>query len=454
MYLRDYMFKRGILIPSVRVTDGGQLPRLAKYFSEVELNLGRVRQPMDRDQNALLTTFGTRLKEVGMSVYSVHLPQFDLSGDNVATVESAVNFCNIIHTLFSPKLAVIHPGKGQLSSLVSNLALLFERIPPELAIVVENMTSGKAVLCSPITIKNFIQKTEQLPPNLGICIDTTHPAFTSAKTDSDSYTSLVLAYMDASLPKLKHLHFSDRSRGNGPGKHLPLGQGFVNWQKIDEFLGKVNYGGKATLEIGLSDRDAEKTIASANHYGRLQSDLKTREEGNPMPKPVEITSEEMLAKISKLPSMSPLPPSLLALLNLRKSGICEESEDFIYLVVPSDAYKARHADPYDLVIGEVDDAVAWADYVFGVRYHGLYLSAVLIDKVRKIAVEDVILGAYGDYQGKNWVAFEKAVKEALQSADNLAANKPLASSIQFDHINLSSIANIEYISSRTKRAWK
>ncbi|MCP4647372.1 MAG: TIM barrel protein [bacterium] len=388
----------------------------------------------------------------GIRPYSVHLRHFDLSVNDSETVNRCVALCNNIHSIFKPKIAIIHPGKGEVETLVSNLHFILQKLPRDMTIALENMTSPDAPINSPETLRRFIEIYGDLPSNLGICIDTSHYPFGIwSQIDPDSYTSFLLDYMEAAAPRLSHLHFSDVAfeNGNYP-KHLPIGEGIIDWQRIDGHLLKSRYGGKATIEIRFTDNLVKKTIASASRYYGLEETLLRVEGGSDiMPKLDKIERNEFLAKLAELPSLSPMPSPLSSIIALPNEGLLEKTEDSIYFVVPSPDYEAGHADPYDAITGDADDNLKWADYLFGVRYHGTYLSAVLIDKERKISVAETILGAHS-IREVNWGKFEEAVKTALK----YAKGKNLPPSLKLDHINFTSVGDLEFIESVDPRAWR
>jgi len=464
----------GLLIPSVEYAKIAGVRRLSKYFKELELDLYGIKhsisrnerpnisvpsalRDIERDQRTIFAVARALIEDSGMEIYSVHLRGFDLSKATPERRDQFISLCDRVHSAFNPKMAVLHPGYGDFSIFISNLSFVLEKIPESMTLVVENMTKEKAPLHSPETIRKFIELTRDFPSNLGLVIDTTHPGLPPGPVDPQSYTDLVLSYLEAALPRLRHLHLSDRGekRKKKPTKHLPIGEGMIDWERIGNFLAANDYQGKAVIEIRFSDGDeVEKIVGSAScFYGCDRRDLKLEDKDESMPEMKKVSREELLEKVAALPALDEIQPSLLDLLDMPREGILEQSEDFIYFVVPSASYKKTHTDPYDVLTGEVDDDLNWTDYLFGVRYKGKYLSAVIIDKERRISVEETILNAYGDYK-ENWPRFENAVKEALEQARRAKEGRRFAKGLEFDHVNLSSITNIEIIMVGEPRAWR
>jgi sugar phosphate isomerase/epimerase len=394
---------RGMLIASISPKQIGQAREFARYFEAVELDLKGVKQVIDASEKTRLCIAALRLREAGLKVHSIHLRGFDLSERTRKVVKRAVRFCNGLYPILKPEVAVIHPGRGDRETLYANLAHLAGSIPPELTIAVENMTSPKSLLSSIDDLRILLDKMAAIP-NAGICIDSSHPGV-AAQITPDGYTELVLAYMKEAGERLCHVHLSDRRKeSDGTTKHLPIGTGMVNWGAVRGFL-ESGYGGKAAIEIRTDDR-LEDTISSAcRFYSCERRDLKREAERKSMPDAVRIDKEAFLEKIN-------MPPSLVSRLSLPPEGILEEGEGFTYFVAPSESYTNAHADPYDLITG-VEDKVEWADYVFGIVLEGKRTHAVLIDKKRKIAVEEAIADPH-EKAGTDWSRFEEAIINALR----------------------------------------
>jgi sugar phosphate isomerase/epimerase len=435
------MQNRKILIPSLSVKNADSLRDFAKYFKETEIDLIGIKQSIDRDQGALLAAFNMRLMAAGMKVYSVHLRNFDISTEDSGVRAKALSFCNGIYSAFQPNLAVIHPGGGSLEALVANLAFMLERTPSGLSIAIENISSHKSILHSPETICKFIDMTKNLPSRLGVCIDTAHPKFPSPDIDATSYTSLVLEHIQAAWPRLLHLHFSDRDRREGTSiKHMPIGEGMIEWNRISEFLANGNYRGKAVIELREQNGLIEKTVSSAKHYYSLseekESDLNLSEQTDDMGKAENIAAKEVMLEKAKVPE------NVARLIDMPKQGVIEEGDNVAYFIVPTASYGKNHADPYNIVSGS-EDKVKWASYVFGTRQHGHHISAVLIDKERRIGVEEPIAN-FLDAATANWAGFIAGVKSALKAASqNRDAN----------HI-IHSMGQTKTIPNDDERAWE
>gem|GEM_PF-3141685 len=445
--------QRKFLVPSIPFGDVPRVKKFAKYFGKAEVDLIGIKQRVNPYQNSRIMSFRAVMDSARMKAHAMHLRFFDLSFEDPKVRDRCLANCNNAYDIFRPKIAVIHPGKGDVSALVSNIAFLAERIPPGLTLVLENMTSPDAPINSPETVRRFVELIKDLPPNVGICIDASHcPYWINSTITGHEYTSLVLEYMEAASPRLKHLHFSDLGfEGDMPLKHLPFGKGIIDWERLSSHLQKTGYEGKATIEIRFTEDVISDIIASARYYYGTEPEERFLSLGTgnkTMPELDMIKKEEMLERVAKLPSIGPVPETLSRLLNMPKEGLLEQTEDFLYLVSPSEDYKEGHADPYDVITEESRDRMDWGRYVFGIRYHGTKVSAVLVDKERKISVEEIILRAQGDAE-VHWEDFEKAIKEAISYAKDETINERIA----VDHINLNSFGDPTIIDKLDSRSW-
>jgi hypothetical protein len=172
-------------------------------------------------------------------------------------------------------------------------------------------------------------------------------------------------------------------------------------------------------------------------------------DGSPCMKgPVKIGKSEFLETLAGLPSLGSMPHKLSGMLNVPEEGIMERSEDSIYFIVPTDNYSEKHADPFDVLTGEDSGKLDWAGYIFGIRYHGTYASVVLVDKARRFSMAVSVLGAHGEKE-PNWEKAEESLNEAL----SYASNDEISARIRLDHVNLTSMAGVEFIESHDPRAW-
>ena len=67
------------------------------------------------------------------------------------------------------------------------------------------------------------------------------------------------------IPQINHLHVSDFSDN---GKHLPLGHGIVNWEKIASLMKSKNYQGKWVIELSYRHliKNAQETLNESVNF--------------------------------------------------------------------------------------------------------------------------------------------------------------------------------------------
>jgi hypothetical protein len=158
---------------------------------------------------------------------------------------------------------------------------------------------------------------------------------------------------------------------------------------------------------------------------------------------------DFLERLRALPCFTPIQDAVLLLLRLPESAVLEESDDHVYFVVPSDSYKKDHADPFDVLYGEALDRFDWTEYVFGVRYHSSHLSAVLIDRKRRIAVCDTLLSWSTRDARMAWAGFEKSLGTALEYTKTESPNPRMKT----DHVMVTPYGGVQFIYVMEELAW-
>jgi hypothetical protein len=141
---------------------------------------------------------------------------------------------------------------------------------------------------------------------------------------------------------------------------------------------------------------------------------------------LEITQEEFINLFD-----NPPPEWIVELIEMPESGILERrGDDYIYFIVPGPKYfDMEHIDPV-LAVGGSGDPIEWAEYVFGYSIHQNRKRAALIDKRRRIAVEQHIglpyeVSFWGD-QGP-WGDFGEALKDTISDLQECGND------VDFDH---------------------
>ena len=112
----------------------------------------------------------------------------------------------------------------------------------------------------PADLMAFIEELDR--DNLNIVIDTTESL--EAGVNPEEFLR--------KIPRVDHLHVSDFSDN---GKHLPLGHGIIDWEKIVHLMKRKNYQGKWVIELSFRHllKDAEATLKESMNL--LQKMLNT-----------------------------------------------------------------------------------------------------------------------------------------------------------------------------------
>lgn len=429
------------LIPGVRVSELSRLRIFSSYFKEMELDVFGTRKN-DMGQLGMIKAL---VSEGGVGVYSIHLRGFNISGKDNDVAKRVVDFVSKLRSIFQPKVLVIHPGRGDMDSLLHNVENILSTIPKEVIFTVENMTDEQSIIYSPEMVRRLVARSDGLPENFGVCIDTTHPGF-SEFHNSELYTPLLIDYLEAAHRRLKHLHFSDRREPSvdHPGKHIPIGSGIIEWGKVRDYLATKDYDGRAVIEVRGSEQDIIDSVCYYN--GVTQKDLKIN--GNVLRMPTglankKVTREEILAIIEKRWGIPPKP--LLKLLNLPEEAFIEHTENYIYFFVPSVVYGKDHIDPYYSLTGG-EESVGWAHYLFGIRMEsGAKLYALLIDRDRRIATVERIFSLYDKELKTDWAGFHDNIKKGLEAAKKYP---------KVNHIEVSIGGRFTIVDDFEEKAWK
>jgi len=405
-----------LLIPTVEFNTFEHLAELRKYFKEFELNLFST--SLKRGDNRL-NIVNAIVKRCGMGIYSVHAPPFDISNPDVEEKKAALAFSKTVAEHFKPKILVFHPGRGDEGALLENIHYIIENIDADVTITLENMTSDKTIIHSPETIARIVEKTKDFPQNFGICIDTSHPWFERENIDSQSYTKLLLSYLSAAGERLKHLHLSDRQKGEDRHsiKHLPIGKGMIDWEMFKDHLSNIRYSGRAVIEV---DGVMEVIVSACNYYGVGENELIIPLENDYGHKNTKIFSQEEMFDHFRKILCEEIPSSLRNLLKAPKEMLLNKGKIYDYFFVPSGEYEKIGIDPHYAITGD-EEGIHWATYLFGTKAEGGRIYAILIDWKRRIAVEEIIFDVYNikpDKGGRlDWEAFEDAIKTALMKAN-------------------------------------
>lgn len=397
------MKSRTFLIPRIRVNEKARVADFSRHFSEIELDLwglGRTIGPKDADEVVGMSR-SARLH--GMRIHSVHLRGGDISSASKKSATEAIASIKKLQNALSPSIAVIHPGYGTLDDLVSNTGFVSERMPPGITLVVENLSSPNSPLSSSEDVHDFVREISAHPPNIGVCVDITHPHPEPGR----DYTDIVLSLMEAALPRLLHLHVSDRK--GAKGKHAVIGEGIVDWARIKGFLDMHGYAGKGVLEInGGSDIVESAKESARRYYGTIPKILNHGAQISAMARDTA-SRDEILDMAKKSYGM---PESVADLLELPGETVVESGGNFTYFVVHSKKSGKGHEDPFYSLTGG-NGNLGWADYLFGFREDAGKLHVLLIDKGRRIALEERILNIYSGEGKHDWERVENAIKRSI-----------------------------------------
>jgi len=393
-----------ILIPSVSKDDKACMKTFGRYFNAVELDLPYSGVKPDLHLRRELVAFHSLVKDSGMGIYSVHLRGLDLSNHDKKDASSSVALCNQLGTIISPKLVVVHPGRGHINDLLSNLEFLLERTDPGIQIAFENLSGSRPILRSSETLREFVELLDEFPERVGVCIDTSH-------INEDPYTESLIAHIDAASSRLIHLHLSDWA-GTGK-KHLPIGSGVIDWRQVKEHLSATGYQGKAAIEIRSEGNRKDDMIRSAcRYYGCSANDLNHRNEITRMAGTLKtVERDEIIATATEMYAM---PASMAKLIAFPSSAHVEEGEHYKYFVVPSKSFSPNHPDPYLSLSGD-NTNLGWAEFLFGFHEVSGKIHIVLIDKKQRIAVEALMFNIYDKKQEYNWTRMEDAIKASLEA---------------------------------------
>lgn len=397
------------LIPSITANDAGRLNGFKRHFKGVELDLWGMPRSLDGNGKGKLRAILDMVRGSGMEIPSVHLRGFNLSSKDKKDVSEAVGCCRELQRIVGPRIAIVHPGAGDMDDLVENLSFLLERVPPELTIALENMGGKKSPLNSAGAISYFVDRVKSMPGNLGICIDTSHPD----PEDGVPYTEVLLSYLDAAEPRLAHLHISDvKLQGGKQERHLRIGDGIVDWGALINRLHGLGYQNSAAVEVRSGGSEAEDIIISAKRFiDMAKKDLKNVRDSHPMARDKRVSRNEMVEKARE---MHGLPDSLIPLLGLPDSASVEEGPRFTYYLVPSSSFSEDHEDPFYSLTGGKEN-LGWADFLFGFREDAGKLHVILIDKSRKIALEERIYNIYSGEQKYDWQRLKDAIGSSLEA---------------------------------------
>lgn len=121
----------------------------------------------------------------------------------------------------------------------------------EIKIAIENNPGSET--SHPDDLLAYIKELDKY--NLTTVIDTTE----SMEAGMDPVEFL------SEIPEVGHLHLSDFSE---QGKHLPLGQGTINWEKIVNLMKSKNYQGQWVIELSYRHllKNAEETLKESVDY--------------------------------------------------------------------------------------------------------------------------------------------------------------------------------------------
>jgi sugar phosphate isomerase/epimerase len=391
------------LIPSVTKDERSRITGFKNRFGSIELDLMGMPKGFRKDDVEELIRFSAFLRSCGMSTYSVHLRNLDLSKPGKKDASAAISQCNIIQPILSPDMVVLHPGRTDADALLSNLEFLLARISEKVAVVLENMTGSRSILSSPRSIDRFIKSASDFPDRLGICIDTAHPPISKGQ----DFTSFVIDHLEAAGPRLLHMHVSDRAKT----KHLPIGQGIICWDMVRHYLHSSAYPGKGAIEVRSSGGTRDPVLSSAERfYGPHAKDFNYGAISQIM-NGTRATREEILEESKRRFN---LPPEISTLLEIPAEASKETGDSYTYYFIPSKSFGDRSEDPYYSLTGGKEN-LGWADYLFGHREDGGKLHILLIDKKRSIAVEETIFNVYEAASKYEWEKFGSAIRSSLDA---------------------------------------
>jgi len=122
----------------------------------------------------------------------------------------------------------------------------------DLLLVIENMNAvhpDSEIVYLGVTIEEIRQVLEAVPsPYLALALDIAH---------ANLLPGGVEAWIEAFPDKIYHLHLSDNDRVLD--RHLPIGEGTIDFKRVFELLKGVGFKGTGTLEVG-SEKNNVKSL--------------------------------------------------------------------------------------------------------------------------------------------------------------------------------------------------
>lgn len=228
--------------------------------------------------HARIDTIETMLHEIGIKVWSIHMPfsqHIDISilneKDRKVVINAHIQLINVLSRL-QPKIFLFHPsyylGLNERPSRISQLVKSVRELEMEIRnskgqMVVENMLGPELRIGDrerPLlrTLEECISVFEQFPETVGLAVDMCH--IMNAELLIEKFGS-----------RVKTLHVSD-GNGQTESHYLPCNKlGNNNWNLIFAALEKINYKGVFMYECKYTDEKELKDcydllIGDFNNY--------------------------------------------------------------------------------------------------------------------------------------------------------------------------------------------
>ncbi len=191
----------------------------------------------------------------GLEVKAVHLPNMRRMASMMGSRRLPPSLIALTDAVF-----VSHAWlRGDVHEYESLMRIADKLSPNSNTLAIENVTNPRRLFTNPSEVRDFFAK----PRPFGFCLDTSHvtPPHESAQTE------YVLKFINAGGASLAHIHLSDADTLAGK-KHLPPGEGRINWGAVFGRLREIEYKSLLTLEIDPATPEGyDRALAILSKYG-------------------------------------------------------------------------------------------------------------------------------------------------------------------------------------------
>jgi sugar phosphate isomerase/epimerase len=223
-------------VASLKADQLGSARALARLFSAVELDFS------DSISDAGAKSALRACERAGLEVKAVHLPNPNRLAAMVGSRRIPRALMGLSGTVF-----VCHPWLRADVREKEDLERLAGSLENSNRLVIENVTNHHRIFSSATEVADYFGK----PRPFHFCLDTSHMVLRHCRAG----TQVVLGFMQAAARNLAHIHLSDVHFDDGR-KHLPLGDGQMEWPPFFDLLKRNKYTGLLTLELNDADLDA------------------------------------------------------------------------------------------------------------------------------------------------------------------------------------------------------